>query len=705
MPKPLYQFKYDNIKFSEIGLDRKIGLDRYSIQEMDPSKYQVNDLVLYRKNKNDNLQIGTIESFSLTDNLFTINDIITKESCVIRKNLILKPLEHSPQEWWTRWAEALVAQEDYDFAKWRNDYRWLFDGFKFSPGGRVMLALGEEYLNESPDVIEAYHRENRPIPSFKQKSNLTLFNCFVGSYPLGANKLWENFSKEKDYFKLLDSSFSQPITDKQLCLQQFLNVLNSNREEAEVMKHGGGYGMNASFINTVKSAGIKDDSIIIYVPNDHNVNIDELMDSKYLGKLGKYTKLETNSITIENLQDYVLIKLEDSLAGLFDGLEEMIIQSFNGNKIIIDFSQIRKRGEIIKKIKGRSSGVIAWAEVFEVWAMLLSQEYVDAVDFMETSSKIVHTIQQGGCVTGDTLIATNKGYITAKDLYYSTDESIMVLTHSGYRNITEKFFNGTKRMYQVTTKRGYSVKTSADHKYKIVAGFNNDLRRLEDVKVSDKTYILDPEEILGSNLGALTVDEIIEIKDVGDEDAYDFEVEDVHMLSFNGIYTSNSRRGALLILIESFRLDILDKFIQRKKEKDELNKGKWLTGSNISVGIDNQFMDIVKTVLSKRDFFFARMGLNKSDFANISELFELTPIEQERTMYSLRNKYFINSPTMFTANELHPLEKVIFKSWTNLIDASYSSAEPGIIWLEKYNHYSNSKYYNKIISCNPCATC
>ncbi|HKO24071.1 MAG TPA: ribonucleotide reductase N-terminal alpha domain-containing protein, partial [Chloroflexota bacterium] len=40
-------------------------------------------------------------------------------------------------------------------------------------------------------------------------------------------------------------------------------------------------------------------------------------------------------------------------------------------------------------------------------------------------------------------------------------------------------------------------------------------------------------------------DHIVSIEALGESEVYDFEVADVHMLSGNGVYTSNSRRGAL----------------------------------------------------------------------------------------------------------------------------------------------------------------
>ncbi|HKV56858.1 MAG TPA: LAGLIDADG family homing endonuclease, partial [Ktedonobacteraceae bacterium] len=59
-------------------------------------------------------------------------------------------------------------------------------------------------------------------------------------------------------------------------------------------------------------------------------------------------------------------------------------------------------------------------------------------------------------------------------------------------------------------------------------------------------------------------DTIISITPVGLSDVYDFEVDDVHLLSGNGFYTSNSRRGALMLMLDDSHPDI-EEFITVKR--------------------------------------------------------------------------------------------------------------------------------------------
>ena len=67
-------------------------------------------------------------------------------------------------------------------------------------------------------------------------------------------------------------------------------------------------------------------------------------------------------------------------------------------------------------------------------------------------------------------------------------------------------------------------------------------------------------------------DTIISIEALGDHETYDFEVEDTHMLSGNGVYTSNSRRGALMLILEDWHPDLIE-FICSKNKPERI---QWL---------------------------------------------------------------------------------------------------------------------------------
>ncbi|EPZ47734.1 adenosylcobalamin-dependent ribonucleoside-diphosphate reductase [Alicyclobacillus acidoterrestris] len=118
-------------------------------------------------------------------------------------------------------------------------------------------------------------------------------------------------------------------------------------------------------------------------------------------------------------------------------------------------------------------------------------------------------------------------------------------------------------------------------------------------------------------------------------DAVDFA--EVFSTVTNLIEQGGSRRGALMLILEMRRRGIVRKFITRKR-----TVGK-LTGANISVGIDDAFMD--------------QLDAGDED-----------------------------------ATEL----------WNLITESAWSSAEPGIVWLERCNAESNSWYFNPLVATNPC---
>jgi ribonucleoside-diphosphate reductase alpha chain len=140
--------------------------------------------------------------------------------------------------------------------------------------------------------------------------------------------------------------------------------------------------------------------------------------------------------------------------------------------------------------------------------------------------------------------------------------------------------------------------------------------------------------------------EIVNIEDVGAVETYDLEIEDIHLLSGNGFYTSNS---ALLAMLDVSHPDI-EKFLDAKTKEHELNN------FNISVTINNKFMDAVR---------------NDEDW-----------------VLEFRGQVF---------------KKVRARSlWDRIIKNAYNYAEPGIVNIDRIRQYNNSEYFAPFSSLNPC---
>ena len=97
------------------------------------------------------------------------------------------------------------------------------------------------------------------------------------------------------------------------------------------------------------------------------------------------------------------------------------------------------------------------------------------------------------CFTGDTLIHTEKGMFTAKELYEKGgDNSIVIDNRFGVGDISPAshvFSSGVKPVIKVQTKEGYSIKVTEDHKIMTPAGWE----KAGNLSEGDKIHVLNHE--------------------------------------------------------------------------------------------------------------------------------------------------------------------------------------------------------------------
>lgn len=168
-------------------------------------------------------------------------------------------------------------------------------------------------------------------------------------------------------------------------------------------------------------------------------------------------------------------------------------------------------------------------------------------------------------------------------------------------------------------------------------------------------------------------DQIVSVLPTRVDEVYDFEVADVHMLSGNGLYTSNSRRGALMIQLEDWHPDVFD-FVNVKKTPGMVEN------ANISVRISDAFMDAVKTD-GEWDLVFP--DTTDPDYDTLWD--------GNLETWKSADKPVIHYETV-RARDL----------WSAIIEGAWEAAEPGIIFDERVEKESNSWYFNPLPSTNPC---
>ncbi|MFW6378410.1 MAG: adenosylcobalamin-dependent ribonucleoside-diphosphate reductase [Nanoarchaeota archaeon] len=143
------------------------------------------------------------------------------------------------------------------------------------------------------------------------------------------------------------------------------------------------------------------------------------------------------------------------------------------------------------------------------------------------------------------------------------------------------------------------------------------------------------------------------------------------------IEQGGSRRGALMLMLADWHPDI-EEFISSKHQIG------FLDNANISVLVSDEFMEAVK---NDADWHLEYPDLR--DRATKQEY----DISWDGDLFKWKRNGFKTS--VYKTIKARDL-------WEKLIGSAWKSAEPGIVFIGRYNELSNSWYYNPIVCTNPC---
>ena len=197
-----------NNQFELLGLSDLIFSDRYALK--DPFKnFCEGDKVLATVSAGlyDQKVIGRyIERWSNDSVLILING--DPKPTVINDSKVERIIEKYPNNMWSRMAKWLAIKTEEDEVKYTDEFKWLLNDFRFSPGGRINTTLGTEELR----YIEGYDDD------FDGHKN-TVMNCYV--IPLEPN----DPSQGKD---------------------SRASIMDTMKNKVETMSLGGGVGITIS---------------------------------------------------------------------------------------------------------------------------------------------------------------------------------------------------------------------------------------------------------------------------------------------------------------------------------------------------------------------------------------------------------------------------------------------------------------------------
>ncbi|MFH0987738.1 MAG: adenosylcobalamin-dependent ribonucleoside-diphosphate reductase, partial [Patescibacteria group bacterium] len=139
------------------------------------------------------------------------------------------------------------------------------------------------------------------------------------------------------------------------------------------------------------------------------------------------------------------------------------------------------------------------------------------------------------------------------------------------------------------------------------------------------------------------------------------------------IQQGGTRRGALMLMLWDWHPDI-EEFITVKQDLSRIN------GANLSLCISDSFMEAVE-----KDEEWPLVFPDYKD-----------PEYDEKWTGDLEIWKKIGKKVI-----VHKIVKAR-KIWDLIAEAAWKSAEPGVVFLERYNKLYNNYYWNKVICVNPC---
>lgn len=553
------------------------------------------------------------------------------------KDISGNALELYPEQMWARVARGIAEVEHTPQARaeWEKNFYDVLADFQFVPGGRILAGAGSghavTFYNCLPpdqgvltdrgyrpiadiavgDLVVTHRNRLRPVlHTFARTTTETLY----GIRPAYADQDAVRVTGEHKVYVIRAAwvGSSQHVQHEPAWLPA--STIASGDYVAAVTYH------SDTAPCAFTHAGLR------------WVQVSEVEHEEYTGVVLDLEVEEDHSfiaagVVVSNC--FVIPSPHDSRQGILDNLKVMTEIMARGGGVGINLSTLRPRGSYIRTVNGTASGPCSWAQLYSV--------------------ATGDVIQQGGCFGPEERISTDQGLIAAHELAARLEqgEPIQAQTHQGWRPLTAVFRNGRKDLYQVTTSRGYQVRVTLDHKMGVPGNGEVATVPLRHLHEGNDILLLFGE----GTKAELYPDAITSITPLGPSDVFDFEVADVHLLVANGIYTSNSRRGALMLMLDDNHPDI-EEFITVKRTPGKIEH------ANLSVCVSDPFMQAVK---------------DDADWPLIW---------QDEVRKTVR------------AREL----------WDLICTSAWESAEPGVVFMDRYNKLSNTWYYEDIRCVNPCVT-
>lgn len=179
------------------------------------------------------------------------------------------------------------------------------------------------------------------------------------------------------------------------------------------------------------------------------------------------------------LNCFVLPFRDDSLEEIMHTASDIAVTQKFGGGVGLNYSKLRPSGSHIKGVNGHSCGVIG---------------------FLGMLSTVSEVIEQGGCLTQDTLINTEGGLLYLKEIINQQDDicrtsglpgqgwydhSLLVKTKDGVKESKRLYVNGYSDILSIKTESGVELKGTYNHKLQVFTKEGPVWKEFNDVQRGD----------------------------------------------------------------------------------------------------------------------------------------------------------------------------------------------------------------------------
>jgi ribonucleoside-diphosphate reductase alpha chain len=390
----------NNNELNELG--QKIFLDRYAMKDMKKRTLGVGDLVI------------VCVKVELKDG--TTVERLTEH--------ISKPIETSPEQMMERVARGIAALEGPNADEWYGKFRWLLNGWKFVPAGRILAAAGTD-------------------------QQLTFYNCYVVPSP-------------KDSRKGIVDTLSQMMEIMSRGGGVGINVSSLRPRHSYVKGVNGrssgsvSWGALYSFVTGLIEQGGSRRGALMLILNCWHPDIMEFINAKR--DMGKINNANVSVGVTDKFMDAVHADADWDL--LFaDPSDPDFERMWDGN--LDKWLAAGKQTITYQTVKAR-----------DIWNAIIESAWSSAepgVFFIERANKDSNSWYYDAgylgctnpCVTGDTLVSTPEGWKRADSVF----EGDTIATVLGRGEVETVERHASVPVFRVTLSDGATLRVTAAHKF------------------------------------------------------------------------------------------------------------------------------------------------------------------------------------------------------------------------------------------------